>query len=49
MHEHIGDNYGNLINDNQIIYHAVSADEPRGKSLDNLRLVSVILTVSESG
>ncbi len=49
MHEHIEDNYGNLRNDSQIIYHAVSADEPPGKSLDQLRLVSVTLTVSEPG
>jgi hypothetical protein len=49
MHEHIEANYGNLRNDSQIIYHAVSADEPPGKSLDHLRLVSVTLTVSEPG
>ena len=39
MHEFIEDNYGNLRNDNQIIYHAVSSDEPPGKPLDRLRLV----------
>jgi len=49
MHEHIETNYGNLRNDNQLIYHAVSADEPPGKSLDHLRLVSVALTISEPG
>jgi len=49
MHEHIEVNYGNLRNDNQLIYHAVSADEPPGKSLDHLRLVSVALTISEPG
>ena len=49
MHEHIEDNYGNLRNDNQIIYHAVSADERPGKPLENLRLVSVKLTVSDPG
>ena len=49
MHEHIETNYGNLRNDSQIIYHAVSAHEPPGKSLDNLRLVSVTLTISDSG
>lgn len=49
MHEHIEANYGNLRNDNQITYHAVSADEPPGKSLEHLRLVSVALTISEPG
>lgn len=49
MHEHIEANYGNLRNDSQIIYHAVSAHEPPGKSLDQLSLVSVALTISESG
>lgn len=49
MHEHIESNYGNLRNDNQIIYHPVSADEPPGKSLDHLSLVSVTLTISEPG
>ncbi len=47
MHEHIEANYGNLRNDSQIIYHAVSANEPPGKSLNNLSLVSVTLTISE--
>jgi len=46
MHEHIETNYGNLRNDNQIIYHATSADEPPGKPLERLRLVSVSLTIS---
>jgi len=49
MHEHIEANYGNLRNDSQIIYHAVSADEPPGKSLEQLSLVSVTLTISEPG
>lgn len=49
LHEHIEENYGNLRGDSQIIYHAVSADEPPGKSLDQLRLVSVTLTTSEPG
>lgn len=47
MHEFIEDNYGNLRNDNQIIYHAVSSDEPPGKPLDRLRLVPVALTISQ--
>jgi hypothetical protein len=47
MHEFIEDNYGNLRNDNQIIYHAVSSDEPPGKPLDRLRLVPVKLTISQ--
>lgn len=44
MYEHIETNYGNLRGDAQIIYHAVSAQEPPGKSLDQLRLVPVSLT-----
>jgi len=47
MHEHIESNYGNLRNDNQIIYHAVSVNEPPGKSLEQLSLVSIALTISE--
>ena len=47
MHEFIEDNYGNLRNDNQIIYHAVSSDEPPGKPLDRLRLVPIKLTISQ--
>lgn len=46
MHEHIETNYGNLRGDVQIIYHAVSAQEPPGKSLEQLRLVSVTLSIS---
>jgi hypothetical protein len=46
MHEFIEENYGNLRNDAQIIYPAVSSDEPPGKPLDRLRLVPVKLTVS---
>lgn len=47
MHEHIEANYGNLRNDSQIIYHAVSVHEPPGKSIEQLSLVSVALTISE--
>jgi hypothetical protein len=46
MHEHIETNYGNLRGDSQVIYHAVSAEEPPGKSIDQLRLVPVSLTIS---
>ncbi len=46
MYEHIETNYGNLRGDAQIIYHAVSEQEPPGKSLDQLRLVPVSLTIS---
>jgi hypothetical protein len=46
MHEHIETNYGNLRGDSQVIYHAVSAQEPPGKSIDHLRLVPVTLTIS---
>lgn len=49
MHEHIETNYGNLRNDNQIIFHAVSADEPPGKSLDHMSLESVSLTIIDPG
>ncbi|MBU4139585.1 MAG: DUF1670 domain-containing protein, partial [Euryarchaeota archaeon] len=31
---------------NQIIYHAVSKDEPPGKQLDKIKTVSVKLTIS---
>ena len=41
MYESMEDNYGNLRNDNPIIYHAVSSDDPPGKPLDLLRLVPV--------
>ena len=47
MHEFVEDNYGNLRNDNQIIYHAVSSDEPPGKPMTKLKLVSVTLTLSQ--
>jgi hypothetical protein len=47
MHEFVEDNYGNLRNDTQIIYHAVSSDEPPGKPLERLRLVPVKLTISQ--
>ena len=46
MHEFVDDNYGNLRNDNQIIYNAVSSDEPPGKPMTKLILVPVILTRS---
>jgi hypothetical protein len=46
MHDHIETNYGNLRGDSQVIYHAVSAEEPPGKSIDQLRLVPVTLTIS---
>jgi hypothetical protein len=46
MHEHIETNYGNLRGDSQVIYHAVSIQEPPGKSIDHLRLVPVTLTIS---
>jgi hypothetical protein len=46
MHEHIETNYGNLRGDSQVIYHAVSIHEPPGKSIDQLRLVPVSLTMS---
>ena len=47
MHEFVDDNYGNLRNDNQIIYHAVSSDEPPGKLMTKMRLVPVTLTLSQ--
>ena len=46
MNEFIEENYGNLRSDTQIIYHAVHKDEPPGKSLKDLKLVPVKLTVS---
>ena len=46
MHEHIETNYGNLRGDSQVVYHAVSMQEPPGKSIDHLRLVPVALTIS---
>lgn len=46
MHEFIDDNYGNLRADTQIVYHAVHKDEPPGKSLNELKLMPVKLTVS---
>jgi hypothetical protein len=47
MHDHIETNYGNLRGDSQVIYHAVSVQEPPGKSIDHLRLVPVTLTTSD--
>ena len=47
MHEFIEDIYGNIRNDNQIINHAVSSYEPKGKPLDRLRLVPVKLTIAQ--
>jgi hypothetical protein len=46
MHDHIETNYGNLRGDSQVIYHAVSAQEPPGKSIDSLRIVPIALTIS---
>jgi len=46
MHDHIETNYDNLREDSQVIYHAVSAQEPPGKLIDQLRLVPVTLTIS---
>ena len=46
MQEFIEENYGNLRGDNQIIYHDVSKDEPPGKQLDKIKIVSVKLTLS---
>lgn len=46
MHEFIDQNYGNLRGDSQIIYHAVSKDEPPGKPLDRIKTISVNLTIS---
>jgi hypothetical protein len=46
LHEHIETNYGNLRGDSQVIYHAASIHERPGKSLDQIRLVPVTLTLS---
>lgn len=46
MHEFVEQNYGNLRGDSQIIYHAVSKDEPPGKQLDKIKTISVKLTIS---
>lgn len=46
MHEFIDQNYGNLRDDSQVIYHAVSKDEPPGRQLDKIKTVPVRLTVS---
>ncbi|KCZ72481.1 Protein of unknown function (DUF1670) [Candidatus Methanoperedens nitroreducens] len=46
MHEFIDQNYGNLRDDRQVIYHAVSKDEPAGRQLDKIKAVPVRLTVS---
>jgi hypothetical protein len=46
MHEFIGQNYGNQREDKQIIYHAVSKDEPPGKQLDKIKIVPVKLTIT---
>ncbi len=44
MHEFIEQNYGNLRGDCQMIYHAVSKDEPPGRQLDKIKTVPVKLT-----
>jgi hypothetical protein len=46
MHEFIEQNYGNQREDKQIIYHAVSKDEPPGKQLDKINIVPVKLTIA---
>jgi hypothetical protein len=46
MHEFIEQNYGNQREDKQILYHAVSKDEPPGKQLDKIKIVSVKLTIT---
>jgi hypothetical protein len=46
MQEFIEQNYGNLRGDKQIIYQAVSKDEHPGKQLDNIKTVSLKLTIS---
>jgi len=46
MHEHIETNYGNLRGDSQIIYHAISEKEGPGKSIGDLCIVPVTLTIS---
>ena len=40
------DDFHELEGDNQIIYHAVSKDEPPGKQLDKIKTVSIKLTIS---
>lgn len=47
MHEFIEQNYGNQRKDKKILYHAVSKDEPPGKQLDKIKIVSVKLTHPE--
>jgi hypothetical protein len=46
MHEFVDQNYGNLRDDSQVIYHAVSKDEPPGRQLDKIKTVPVRFTVS---
>jgi len=46
IQEFIEENYGNLRGDNQIIYHAISKDEPPGKQLDKIKTISLKLTIS---
>ena len=46
LYEHIETNYGNLRGDSQVIYHAVSVHERPGKSLDQVHLIPVTLTLS---
>jgi len=46
LYEHIEANYSNLRGDSQVIYRAVSVHEGPGKSLDQVRLVPVALTLS---
>ncbi len=48
MHEFIDQNYGNLRDDSQVVYHAVSKDEPPGRQLDKIKTVPVRLSVSHS-
>ena len=38
MHDHIETNYGHLRGDSQVVYHAVSAQESPGKSIDHFVL-----------
>ena len=46
MHEFIEQNYGNQREDKQIIYQAVGKDEPPGKQLDKIKIVSVKITIT---
>jgi hypothetical protein len=46
MHEFVEDTQGNLRNDIQIIYHAVSSDEPPGKPMERLLRVPLTLALS---